>query len=119
VVTGVAALTVVVGTTGATDGTDVATAGALVATVVDWVAGTVVPTVVGTPGTVVTTVVGTPGTVVGTIVGTVVVGNVTAAPIGAFARTIAAANPTAPAHASTNTVLHLMTSLSPLTVPWT
>ena len=113
VATGVVALTVVVGTDGATLGTVVDTAGTVVdtaGTVVDTV-GTTVDTVDTTVDTVDTTV-DTGGTVVGTVVGTV--GTVTVALSGrAVASTFATKKPDTAKQTSTTSVLHFTTFISP------
>ena len=103
---GVVALTVVVGTDGATLGTVVDTAD----TTVDTVDTTVdtVDTTVDTGGT----TVDTGGTVVGTVVGTV--GTVTVALSGrADASTFATKKPDTAKQTSTTSVLHLTTFISP------
>ena len=110
---GVVALTVVVGTDGATLGTVVDTADTTVdtgGTTVD-TGGTTVDTVDTTVDTVDTTV-DTGGTVVGTVVGTV--GTVTVALSGrADASTFATKKPDTAKQTSTTSVLHLTTFISP------
>ena len=119
VATGVVALTVVVGTDGATLGTVVDTAGTVVDTVgVDTVARRSTPwTRRSTPWTRRSTLwthrtVDTGGTVVGTVVGTV--GTVTVALSGrAVASTFATKKPDTAKQTSTTIVLHFTTFISP------